>query len=82
MIRVDCEYLNGKLLRHCATRRKVAGLRLDGVNELSSICLILSVTLGPGVLSASNRNEYQKQKNRARPVRKADNLTAICEPIV
>jgi hypothetical protein len=25
--------------------------------------LILSAALGPGVYSASNRNEYQKQKN-------------------
>jgi hypothetical protein len=25
--------------------------------------LILPVALGPGVYSASNRNEYQKQKN-------------------
>jgi hypothetical protein len=43
--------------------------------------------LAPGVYSASNRNEYQKQRNnvsgsRARPMRRADNLTAICEPIV
>jgi hypothetical protein len=42
--------------------------------------------LGPGVYSASNRNENQKQKinvsgSRARPVRRADNLAAICEPI-
>jgi hypothetical protein len=28
-----------------------------------SIYLILLATLGPGVYSASNRNEYQKQKN-------------------
>jgi hypothetical protein len=28
-----------------------------------SIYLILSAALGPGVYSASNRNEYQKQKN-------------------
>jgi hypothetical protein len=28
-----------------------------------SICLILSAALGPGVYSAYNRNEYQKQKN-------------------
>jgi hypothetical protein len=37
--------------------------------------------------SASNRNEYQKQKkmfrrSRERPALKADNLTAIFEPIV
>jgi hypothetical protein len=48
--------------------------------------LILPAALGPGIYSASNGNEYQKQKKsfwggKARPVRKADNLTAICEPI-
>jgi hypothetical protein len=42
---------------------------------------------GPGVYSAHNGNEYQKQKimflgSRALPVRKADILTAIYEPIV
>jgi hypothetical protein len=48
--------------------------------------LILPAALGPGVYSASNRNEQQKQKNvsgsRERPVCRADNLTAICEPTV
>jgi hypothetical protein len=40
--------------------------------------------LYPGVYSAFNNNEYKKQKNnvRVRPVRKTDNLTAICEPTV
>jgi hypothetical protein len=33
------------------------------MNELSSIYLILPAELGPGVYSASNRNENQKQKN-------------------
>jgi hypothetical protein len=52
-----------------------------------SIYLTLPAELGPGVCSAFNRNEYQKQKNnasgiRARPARMADKLTAICEPIV
>jgi hypothetical protein len=32
-----------------------------------------------GVDSATNRNEYQKS---SWPAREADNLTAICEPIV
>jgi hypothetical protein len=49
-----------------------------------SIYLILTAALGPGVYSASNRNEYKNKKNnvsgsRARPVRRADNITAICE---
>jgi hypothetical protein len=46
---------------HYATSRKVAGLRPD--EENFSIYLILPAALCPGVHSASNRNEYQKQKN-------------------
>jgi hypothetical protein len=47
--------------------------------------LILLAALGPGAYSASNINEYKKimfLRNRTRPVRRADNLTAIYEPIV
>jgi hypothetical protein len=48
--------------------------------------LILLAAAGPGVYSASNRNVHQKQKynlwSRARSVRKADSLTAICEKIL
>jgi hypothetical protein len=56
------------------------------MNEFFSIYLILLAALDPEVYSASNRNEYQKEKNmflesRARRVRKAD-LTAICDSIV
>jgi hypothetical protein len=40
---------------------KIAGSRPDEVNF--SIYLILLAALGLGVHSASNRNEYQKQKN-------------------
>jgi hypothetical protein len=53
---------------------------------LFSIYLTLPAELGSEIHSASDRNEYKKEKNvsgsRARPVRRADNLTAICEPIV
>jgi hypothetical protein len=56
-------------------------------NLLLWICEVYySIALRPGVYSARDRNEYQKQKNNFsgewRPVRKADNLTAICESIV
>jgi hypothetical protein len=60
----------------------------DEVNQFFfSNYLILQATLVLGVYSASNRNECQKQKimflgSRERPVRRADILTAICEPIV
>jgi hypothetical protein len=40
------------------------GLRPDKVNAFFfSMYLILPAALGPGVYSASNINEYQKQKN-------------------
>jgi hypothetical protein len=42
--------------------RKVAGSRPGEVKFLS-IYLILPAALGPGVYSATNRNEYQKHKN-------------------
>jgi hypothetical protein len=39
---------------------------------------------GPGVYSASNTNEYQiiLLGDKALPARRAENLTAICKPIV
>jgi hypothetical protein len=43
-------------LRHYSISRKVEGSRPDEVNDFLNL-------LGPGVYSASNRNEYQKQKN-------------------
>jgi hypothetical protein len=51
---------------------------------------MLPAALGYGVYSASNGNEYQKQKKnvsggggvKRRPAGKADNLTAICERTV
>jgi hypothetical protein len=73
-------------LRHYDTKRKVAGSIPDKANF--EIYLILPAALGPGVYSASNRNEYQKHKiimflgSKVRPVHRADNLTAICEAIV
>jgi hypothetical protein len=37
----------------------------------------------PGIDSASNRNECQEfPAGKGRPVRKGDNYTAICEPII
>jgi hypothetical protein len=63
------------------------GIR-DPMRWFSSIYLNIPPALGPGVHSGSDSNEYQKQKNnyvsgvKVRPVRMADNLTTICEPIV
>jgi hypothetical protein len=39
------------------------GFETDEVNELFPIYIILPAEPGPGVYSACNRNEYQKQKN-------------------
>jgi hypothetical protein len=51
--------------------------------------LILPAALGPGVYSASNRNDCTRNikvimflGSKMGPVRKADNITAIYEPIV
>jgi hypothetical protein len=49
------------IIKHYATDRKVAGSIPDEVNF--QIYLILPATPGPGVYSASNRNEYQKHKS-------------------
>jgi hypothetical protein len=64
-------------LRRYATSRKVADSILDEVTGF--------LHYGPGVDSASNRNEYQELSWRVKcglVARKAENLTAICEPIV
>jgi hypothetical protein len=50
-------------IRNFATGRKVAASIPNKVNYFFSIYLILPAALGSGVHSASNRNEYQKQKN-------------------
>jgi hypothetical protein len=51
-----------------------------------SIKLMLPAALGHEIYSASDRNEYQKQKKiseeKSAVGAKADNFTAICEPIV
>jgi hypothetical protein len=73
-------------LRLYAISQKVAGSNTDEVIGFLSIDLILPAALGPEVYSASNRNEYQELNNflgsKPWPARKADNLTAISEPIV
>jgi hypothetical protein len=48
-------------LRHHAISRKIANSKPDEVKCFKY--LIFLAVLGPGVYSASNRNEYQKQKN-------------------
>jgi hypothetical protein len=57
--------------------------------DFSYIYLILPAALCPGVYPASNRNESTRNKqiimylgSKERRVRRADNLTAIYEPIV
>jgi hypothetical protein len=55
------------------------------LREFFSISLILPAALGTGVhlteMSTRNR-KIMFLRSRARPVLKADKLTAICEPIV
>jgi hypothetical protein len=44
-------------------RKVLVSISDEVVERLFSIELILAAALGPGVVSASDRNEYQKQKN-------------------
>jgi hypothetical protein len=55
-----------QISNYYAANWKVAGSRRERNNWVFPSCLILSAALGPGVYSASNRNEYQKQKNVSR----------------
>ena len=47
-------------MRHCATSRKVADSIPDGVTGFFSLTYFFRSHYGPGVDSASNRNEYQE----------------------
>jgi hypothetical protein len=71
---------------HYAASRKVVGSSPDEVDF--SIWPNPSGRNGPGVDSASNRNEYQeslkikKPGGKVRPARRADNLDATYYPFV
>jgi hypothetical protein len=69
-------------LRHYATSRKVAGSKPD--EAISYIYLILLAAQGFGVYSDYNRNRkiIMFLGSKVRPVRRADNLTTICESVV
>jgi hypothetical protein len=47
-----------------------------------SVYYFFELHCGPGVNTASNKNEYQESSGGGLPAHKADNLTAICELIV
>ena len=65
-------------LRCCATNRKVAGLIPAGVIEFFIAIKSFRSHYGPGVDSASNRNEYQEYFMGLKAAgAKADNLTTI-----
>jgi hypothetical protein len=71
---------------------KALGYKSEGrgfETRWSEIYLIFPATLDTGVYSISNRNGYREHwkkimflGSKLRQVRGADNLTAICEPIV
>ena len=64
----------------CATNRKVAGSIPAGVSGFFIDIKSFRSHYGPGVDSASNRNEYLEYflGVKKRPVRKADNLPPSC----
>ena len=66
-------------LRCCVTNRKDAGSIPAGVTGFFIGTKSLRSHYGPGVDSASNRNEYQEYLlGQRRPLRKADNLPPSC----
>jgi formylmethanofuran dehydrogenase subunit E-like metal-binding protein len=66
---------------HAPTEDKIDDIRDRFYEELE--CAFFHPHYGPGVDSVPNRNEYQKSSwGKGRPARKADNFTAVCEPIV
>jgi hypothetical protein len=71
-------------LRHYATSRKVADSRLSEVNEFFFNFLNpYGCTFTQSLTQMNTRNrQILFLWSRARPVRRVDNLAAICEPIV
>jgi hypothetical protein len=72
-------------LRQYATSRKVAVSRLgDSIECLSVDLTIFAMALGftQPLTEICTRSRKSVLESRARPVRKADYLTAICEPTV
>jgi hypothetical protein len=69
------------LVRARDSDQKVVGSRPNETIELFAMYLILSASQFHGIYSASNIDEYRKQKNvlwsRAQPAHKADNLTCL-----
>ena len=66
-------------LRCCATNQKVAGSIPAGASGFFFDIKSFRSHNGPGVDSASNRNEYQEYfLGQRRPVHKADNLPPSC----
>jgi hypothetical protein len=71
-----------------SVHRNVTGSKQNEVNEFFSICLIRPAALGEGGFTqpltemSTRSRKIMFLGSRARPVRRADNLTSICEPIV
>jgi hypothetical protein len=67
-----------------AVNCKSEGHRMENRRGEFSNYLILPAALGPEVRSASMSTRSRKMflRGKARPVPRADNLTAICKPIV
>jgi hypothetical protein len=55
--------LGSVLIKALCYKLEGHGLKTQWRERIFSIYLIFPAALGPGVYPASNRNEYQKQKN-------------------
>jgi hypothetical protein len=76
------------VVKEICYKPKGSGLKTRWDEWIFSIYLILPAALGPGVHSASNRQMSTRRRkimflgNIVRPVRRADKLIAIGEPII
>jgi hypothetical protein len=59
----ECYARGGLVLKALCYKLEGCGFETRRGEYIFPIYLILPVALGPGVYSASNRNEYQKHKN-------------------
>jgi hypothetical protein len=70
-------------LRHYATTRKIAGSIADEVFGIFNCPNPSSRTIALGLIQPLTEMSTRNLPGRkGRPARKAENLTAICEPIV
>jgi hypothetical protein len=61
---IECLYIPDNAITGSDNRIPFTELNIHPITTIrKEFCIIFPAALGPGVYSASNRNEYQKHKN-------------------